>query len=112
MRTKDELNEMSMAIGNAINAYHHAIEDNLKECGERPVVDEYDDEESGMRIDIIGRHNDLVNVVVDKVRYNEKNNSVEFHVCEENYSDADYWIYSSEFGDDADYVYECIDWEG
>ena len=114
MKSKEELSELSMAIGKAIRAYHNAIEDNLKECGKEMPVLPYDDddEESGMRVDIIGRHNDLVNVVVDKVRYNSENDSVEFHVCEEDYNDKDYWTYPSIFEDSADYIYENIDWEG
>jgi len=112
MRTKDEMNKLSMAIGEAIRAYHNAISDNLKECGKEMPVLPYDDDDDGMRVEIFGRHDDLLSVVVDKVRYNSEDDSVEFHVCEEDYSDADYWTCPSLFGDAADYIYENIDWEG
>ena len=112
MKTKKELDKLSNAIGNAIFAYHNAIAENLKESGkEHNVVGYEDEEEKGLRVEIIGRHNDVVSIVVDKVRYNNKSNSVEVHICEEDYREQDYWTFISTLDDAQDYVNDSIDWE-
>lgn len=112
MKTLDELNELSNAIGKAVRAYHNAIAENLKESGkEHKVVGYEDEDEDGLRVEIIGRHDDAVSMVVDKVRYNKEHNMVEVHICEEDYRKQDYWTYISTLGDAQDYVNQSIDWE-
>lgn len=112
MKTEKELNELSNAIGKAISAYHNAIAENLKESGrEHRVVGYEDEDEKGLRVEIFGRHDDVVTLVIDKVRYNNEHESVEVHICEEEYRKQDYWIYPSILGDTEDYVYESIEWE-
>ena len=113
MKSKEELKKLSEDIGKAIVAYHNAICDNLKECGkELKVIGDNDEgEKDGMHLFIVVNHNDLDEIVVDKVRYNNERGIVEVHICEEEYEDRDYWFDISYLGDDADYVNENIDWE-
>ena len=115
MKTKKELQKLSNAIGDAIRAYHNAIFDNLKESGkEHRVETDWDDEDSkGIHLSIIGRHNDLVLIEVDRVRVNPEkgvNGVIEVHLCKEDCKDCDYWLMASELGDDADYLYDNIIW--
>lgn len=118
MKTKEELNELSGNIGKAIYAYHIAIFDNLKESGkEYDVISDYDDdddEHNGLRLTIIGRHNESVDICVDKVRcakYESDAEVVEVHICEDNYKACDYWCVADVLGDDLDYVYDNINWD-
>lgn len=112
MKTSKELNELYIAIGKAVFAYHNAISENLKESGKEHKVVSYEDEdEKGLRLEILGKHNDAVSMVIDKIRYNKGNNSVEVHICEEDYRKQDYWTYISTLGDAQDYVNQSIDWE-
>jgi hypothetical protein len=111
MKTEKELNELNNAIGKAVFAYHNAIAENLKESGrEHRVVGYEDEDEEGLRVEIIGRHNDAVSMVVDRIRYNNEHNSVEVHICEEDYRKQDYWVYISTLGDAQDYVNLSIEW--
>ena len=116
MKTKKELDELSRKITEATFAYHAAIFDNLKESGkEHDVIPNYDDDDecddNGLRITIIGRHDELVDICVDKVRYASGFELIEVHVCEENYKKCDYWCDVDTFGYDADYVFDNIQWE-
>ena len=114
MKSKEEIIELSNAVGRAIREYHKAIADNLKESGKEFSVEGDDEDTNGLRLDILGRHDDLVNVVVDKVRYYTSKNGAEYiqvHICEEEYKDCDYWVIVDYFGDNADYIYESIVWE-
>jgi hypothetical protein len=116
MKTKKELEKLSNNIGVAIRKYHNAILENLKEVGECVVQGDNEDEDEdtcGLSLMIDGRHNDMVNVVVDKIRFNDSNaiDKIEVHLCREDYRSCDYWLTSSYFGDDIDYVYDAIIWE-
>ena len=113
MKTKKELTELSNAIGKAITSYHNAILENLKEGGkEYNVNDDDDDETNGIRLSIVGRHNDLVNIVVDKIRHNKERNIVEIHVSEEEYKNCDVWYGIYILGDEEEnYVNDCIVWD-
>ena len=116
MKTKKELNELSSNIGKAIRAYHKAIFDNLKESGkEHKVLGDNDEgDKEGLRLTIIGRHDDAVEIVVDKVRYKKYESGaemIEVHICEEEFRDIDYWVDINILGDDADYVNDNIIWE-
>ena len=110
MKTSKELSELSAAIGKAINAYHNAVMENLKEGGkEYPIYTEEDN--AGFVVEFIGRHNDLVTAEVDKIRYNNENDSVEVHICREDYEAMDYWLGIWALGDAIDYVLDNIIWE-
>ena len=118
MRTKKELDELSEMIANATFAYHAAIFDNLKESGKEydviPDDDDDDEEHNGLRLTIIGRHDESVDICVDKVRYAKRKSGVELievHVCEEDYEERDYWCDVDTFGYDEDYVFNNIKWE-
>jgi len=117
MKTKKELKKLSNAIGEATRAYHQAIFDNLKESGkEHKVEADWEDEDSkGIHLTIIGRHDDAVVLEVDKVRFNKDrglHGVIEGHVCSEDYDECDYWIMTTEFGDDVDihYLFDNIIW--
>ena len=115
MKTKKELQKLSNAIGEATRAYHQAIFNNLKESGkEHNVEADWEDEDSkGIHLTIIGRHDDAVVLEVDKVRFNKEkglNGVIEAHICSEDYDECDYWLMATEFGDDADYLYDNIIW--
>jgi hypothetical protein len=52
---------------------------------------------------------------VDKVRFNKDrglHGVIEGHVCSEDYDECDYWIMTTEFGDDVDihYLFDNIIW--
>lgn len=117
MKTKKELDKLSRAIGLAVRKYHQAIYDNLKESnGKEFEVQGDDEEENGMRLRIDGRHDDLVSVVVDKVRFTPNKDgdggNVEIHINEEEYDDTDYWLNADYIGCDViDYIYDNIIWE-
>ena len=114
MKTEKELHEMSLAIGKAISAYHMAILNNLKEGGKEYAVQGDDEDEEGQRITINGRHDDLVDILVDKVRYkpNDGIGVVEVHIAEEDYKKKDYWIDANYLGsNDIDYIYDYIVWD-
>lgn len=113
MKTKKELEKLSRAIGKAIFAYHNAIAVNLKECGKEMNVLPFDgdEDEKGLRLELVGRHNDLISTVIDKVRWNDEHNIVEVHIVEEDYDESDYWLDISYLGDNEDYVNDNIDWE-
>lgn len=113
MKTKEELKELSNAIGKAIYTYHQAVFNNLKEVGRELKVlgDDDEDDKSGLRLSIMGRHDDLVEIVVDKIRYNKDSDSIEIHVSEEDYKDTDTWYGMYILGDDEDYVNDSIDWD-
>lgn len=114
MKTKKELQKLSNAIGAAQRAYHYAIFDNLKESGkEHGVESDCEEDDNGLHLTIIGRHDDAVLLEIDKVRFNKDkgvNGVVEVHISNEDYKPCDYWMMASEFGDDADYIYENIIW--
>jgi hypothetical protein len=116
MKTKEELQEMLSAIGEAERAYYKAIEDNLKESEKEYQLqkDWNEDEDSkGLHFSFTGRHNDLIPMELDKVRFNKDrgvSGLIEVHVCTEDYNDTDYWLLASEFGDDVQYIYDNIIW--
>ena len=115
MKTKQELQKLSNAIGEATRAYHQAIFDNLKEGGKEYNVEaDWEDEDSkGIHLSIIGRHDNVVTLEVDKVRFNPEkglHGVIETHICSEDYDECDYWLMATEFGDDVDYLYDNIIW--
>lgn len=112
MKTKKELDKLNDAIGKAISAYHNAIEVNLKECGKEVPVLTDDEDEKGLRLSVRGDDYDLNDEVVDKVRWNEEKECVEYHLIEYNYRECDDWYPIYWLDDCKDYVYESIDWDG
>ena len=118
MKTKEELQELSFAIGKAERAYHKAIADNLKEGGKEynvlnpwGDVDEDDEEVNGINLTISGYDDDLYDELIDKVRWNEEKGIIEYHCSKFNYKKVDNWNDVSYLGDDVDYVFDAIDWE-
>ena len=111
MRTSKELSELSAAIGKAINAYHNAVMENLKEGGKEYPIYTDDEDNEGFVVEVIGRHNDLINTEVDKIRYNNERGIVEVHICREDYEAMDYWLTIWDLGDATDYILDNIIWD-
>ena len=115
MKTKEELNELSYAIGVAERAYYNAVRDNLKESGKEYIVESDDEDEDGLHVTTTDRHDNNVIAVIDKIRFNgdgcHLEGIVEVHVCEWNYDKEDYWIDIQAFDSDVKaYVYDNIIW--
>ena len=109
MKTREELNKLSMAIGKAILDYHNAVAENLKESGKEHNVVGDDEDEDGIVLKL--RDDDAVDTCrIDKVRWNEDRNYVEFHSAQWNYRETNDWI-PILLGEDIVYVYDNIDWE-
>lgn len=110
MKTKEELNKLSQEIVSATFSYHNAIAENLKESGKEHKVIGDDEDFDGIYLKV--RDDDSVDtILVDKVRWNEEREYIEYHCCEWNYTKTDDWCYIAWLGDDADYVFEAIEWE-
>lgn len=100
-------------------AYHHAVVNMLKECGkELEVVSEYWDEDEdypkGVHLTTLGDDDEAFDVVVDRIRYEEKEPvfKVGIHVCRYEYKEVDYWWGINDLMDEcADYVLSSIVWE-
>lgn len=116
MKTKKELEVLSNNISKAIFAYRQAIFDNLKESNGKEFdieSDDEDDHEKGIRLTTIGRHNDAILLLIDKIRFNPNRGLegvIEVHIAEDDYKDCDYWMLACEFGDDEEYIYNNIIW--
>ena len=112
MKTKKELQKLSKAIDSATAKYNIAVFENLKECANKEftVNSEYD-ESLVLTVDSLNGDDDTVDITVDKIRYNSKNNHVEIHVCELEYKDCDEWYESCFFGYDIlPFIYDGIVW--
>lgn len=106
MKTIEELQELSDNIAKAVFVYHKAVEANLKESGKEYNVTN-DDYEKGLLVKRLG----VVDVVIDKVRYNNDTEDVEAHVCEEDGCESDDWLNVSYFEEDETYIYDKIEWD-
>jgi len=115
MKTKEELTMLSNAIGKAQTAYRQAILDNLKESGkEHDVKSDWDEEkdDNGVHLSYIGRHGETT-LLIDKVRFSKAKAGfgyIDAHIAAEDGNGCDYWMMGSEFGNDADYIYDNIIW--
>ena len=112
MKTKDELDELYDAIGDARRAFHKAVRETLKEGGcEYKLKGNFTDD-SPLLLSYMGRHG-LVELELDKVRSSTEKGAeevIEVHVCYEDSDECDYWMYASDFGYDEDYIYASIIW--
>ena len=109
MTTKKELQELSNNIGKAIFAYRNAVAVNLKESGKEHNVIGDDEEYNGICLKI--RDDDSVDTaLIDKVRWNEERECVEYHCSEWNYQSTDDWTNIAWLGEEIDYIYDAIEW--
>lgn len=100
-------------------AYHHAVVEMLKECGKEleVVSDLWDDDEDypkGVHLTTLGDDGEAYDVVVDRIRYEEKEPvfKVGIHVCRYDYKEVDYWWGINDLMDEcADYVISSIVWD-
>ena len=109
MKTKKEIMQLRNAVGEAVSAYHNAIESNLKESGREHNVIGDDEDYDGMFLTIYD-NDDINTILVDKVRWNEETECVEYHEAKFNYNECDVWKPIRWRGDDAEYIYEAIEW--
>ena len=119
MKTKEELNKLSDAIGKAERKYYNAVRDNLKESGkEYDVQSDYDEDDwddvVGLHVTTTDRHDNNVIAVIDKIRFNTNcgvDGLVEVHVCAWDYVKKDYWADIQLFDNDVKpCVYDNIIW--
>ena len=60
-------------------------------------------------VTIVDRHDENVNIVIDRVRYRVDGKGLEFHACQWDNCDEDEWVHSSYLSQEAIcYVYQCI----
>lgn len=82
----------------------------IKKAGEKGL--EVTDENNTFdvcTVTIVDRHDENVNIVIDRVRYMVGGKGLEFHACEWDGCDEDEWVHSSYLSQDAiDYIYQCI----
>lgn len=110
--TTKELRKLSNNVGEAIFAYHNAVAENLKESGKEHELFRECDDDKGVRITMMNDNCDgVVDLVIDKVRYNDDNGQVEIHICEYDYNESDEWDYASSLTDSVDYVFDSIMWD-
>ena len=109
MKTKEELQEMSVNISKAISAYRKAVSENLKESGkEHKVIGNFDEDE-GLYLQV--RDDDSVDtILVDKVRWNEEEGYVEYHTAEWNFKETDTWTPIHWLSDEIECIYDAIEW--
>lgn len=108
MKTRKELQKLSANISKAKYAYRNAVAENLKESGkEYKVIDYYFAEDDGLYLKI---HGTDTTILVDKVRWNNELNCVEYHTAEWNYEETDTWTPIHWLGDEIEYIYDAIEW--
>lgn len=109
MKTEKELRKMSANISKASFAYQKAVVEKLKESSkEHKVIDEYDEESEGLTLRV--RDTDVV-ILVDKVRWNNELNCVEYHTAEWNFKKTDTWTLIHWLAyDDINRIYDAIEW--
>ena len=116
---KNEIKSFRRDMFKAKFAYHNAIVQKLKECGkELDVVSEYWDEDEdyprGVHLTSLNDDNEAFDVVVDKIRYEDREpvSKLGIHICRYEYKDVDYWWGINDLMEEcADYVFSSIVWE-
>ena len=118
--TKEELKQLEREITTAEQKFHNAVCENLKDGKVykiRSDNEENEDEENcdGLRVTIIGRHDSLVELVVDAIKYNKDSkgfNKIEIHVVREDYEKCNTWCPIYICGStEVTYIYSQIEWE-
>ena len=111
--------QLRNAIGEAISAYYNAVASNLKESGREHNVIGDDEDYDGIFLTIYDNddintilvdNDDINTILVDKVRWNEETECVEYHEAKFNYIECDVWKPIRLLLDDAEYIYEAIEW--
>lgn len=111
MKTKEQLRQMSEAIGNAIFAYRKAIKENLQEMGHSVCVQGDSNEELGIAVAVID-DDSLAMCTIDQIKYGKEHDDILVHYTSYNYKETDEWYNLSCLGDAADYVLEAVQWIG
>lgn len=112
MRTSGNLKRLSSNIDKAFRCYCDAVKENLKEMADEEFFLVGDELDGGIRIfyDFDG-DGDVLEYVMNLIRYNSKKETVEVHFIEQEYSAVDNWIPLNYFGfDQYRYIFDNIDW--
>ena len=110
MKTKQQLDQLSAKVTEALQVYLKAIENNLLKLGHPVAVQEVCNmDETGIRLNV--QLNDNVNeMVFDQIRC-EKAGSMEIHCIHWDYSECDRWMNWTVLGDAAQYLFDAIQWQ-
>ena len=109
MKTKEQLDQLSAMIGEAIRNYHRAVEKNLLELGHPvSVQDIYNVDVRGITLSIMS-DNRVVTGVFDQIRCC-RNDNIEVHCTSWDYGKTDEWVHLSALGEAEDYMLEAIQW--
>lgn len=102
-----ELKQKFNRMCDATRDFRHAVENYLKENGEQTIEGDYEDEP--FRLTTIDDNGTGTIVFgIDKIRYNEERDCVEFHAVDENYVPVDYWYMATILGSDDTYLFRQI----
>lgn len=94
----------------AMTNYRTIVKMALKECGkELPLLDGYGDK-GYLEISVAVGDSLADYYMLDRVRYNEKEDYIEFHAMHWNGNVVDYWIPAYQLGSDDTYAMENIIW--
>lgn len=89
----------------AMTNYRTIVKMALKECGKELPLDNGYGEKGNLEISV-----DADFCMLDRARYNEKEDCIEFHVVYWNNNKVDYWIPAYQLGSDDTYAMENIIW--
>ena len=105
MNTKEQLGQLTKAIGNAIFAYRRAIKENLQKMGHPVCVQGDNTEEFGITVAVID-DDTLAMCTIDQIKYDKEHDDILVHYISYNYNATGEWYSLSYLGDAADYVLE------
>lgn len=113
MYSTKELNGLVQAIRTAKADYINAVRENLQECGRTLNLhdDAEDDEENhGLRVSVLNRHDELVTAYFDGIR--TKGDAIICHCCLWDDEESDFWYPLDNIADDdtAFHIFENIEW--
>ena len=94
----------------AMTNYRTIVKMALKECGKELPLDNGYGEKGNLEISIAVDDTFADCYMLDRARYNEKEDCIEFHVVNWNNNEVDYWIPAYQLGSDDTYAMENIIW--
>lgn len=94
----------------AMTNYRTIVKMALKECGNELPLDNGYGEKGNLEISIAVDDTFADFYMLDRARYNEKEDCIEFHVVNWNNNEVDYWIPAYQLGSDDTYAMENIIW--
>lgn len=95
----------------AIREYRKTVTEEVKNCGKELTLDNGYGEKEPLVINTIDDDCCAITFELDKVRYDAKNDCLEFHSVATNYDDVDEWIPYYYLNSEDLYAMENIIWE-